>query len=53
MGSKTFAVLAVIILYMVYGTMMYMLEPAQGPIVILTGPARMLWNLVFGFMFEV
>ncbi len=50
MGTKTTFLIAVTVLYIIFGVLMYlMLEDGDLTIIIL-GPAKMLWNLVFGFL---
>ena len=50
MDGKVIAAAAIIILYLIYGIMMFFMVPGKDITIIFLGPAKMLWNLVFGFL---
>jgi hypothetical protein len=50
MGALKILVLSIAILYLIFGALMYSMDPSGGPLTVITGPAGFFWNLIFGFL---
>ena len=50
MKTLVMFIMVIIIFYLIFGALMYFMMPGKDWSVIILGPAKMLWNLFFGYM---